>query len=241
MPNASDLYQPLLPGLKPVPALQPGICPVCRTGVKAGFSKCYPCRESSLSVVPISLSIHGELLHHHLRHYKDNPRSSVREEFTLRLAGLLELFLHYHASCLGGSIERVATVPSSRRDAPWAIVSRLQRFSGQSNPLFYNHRTKGFSVTANLRDLRILLLDDTFTSGQSLLLAHQTLIKAHAVVIGPVVLGRHVRPDYIPSKPMLECVRSAKWHPRRCCRCAGIVCDPPLRNAATSPAALFDY
>ena len=73
MANAADLFQPLLPGLKPVPALQPGICPVCRTGVRADFIKCYPCRKSSLSVVPISLSIHGELLHHHLRHYKDNP------------------------------------------------------------------------------------------------------------------------------------------------------------------------
>ena len=63
-------------------------------------------------MVPISLSIHGELLHHHLRHYKDNPRPSVRETFTLRLAGLLEMFLHYHLrSCLGSPIDRVATVP----------------------------------------------------------------------------------------------------------------------------------
>ena len=193
-------------------------------------------------MVPISLSIHGELLHHHLRHYKDNPRPSVRETFTLRLAGLLEMFLHYHLrSCLGSPIDRVATVPSRQRDAPWAIVSRLRRFSGQTNPLVYDHRTNGYSVTSDLQHLRVLLLDDTFTSGQSLFLAHQTLLEAQAVVIGSVVLGRHVRPDYVASKPMLGCVKSAKWHPTKCCRCAGIVCDPPLRNTVTSPAALFDY
>ena len=33
-------------------------------------------------MVPISLSIHGELLHHHLRHYKDNPRPSVRVRYS---------------------------------------------------------------------------------------------------------------------------------------------------------------
>lgn len=194
-----------------------------------------------MSVLPISLSIHGELLHHHLRNYKDDPRSSVRDTFTLRLAALLEVFLQYHLDpCLGASIDRVATVPSSRRDAPWAIISRLRRFSGLTNPLAYDQQTGGYEVTTGLRDMRVLLVDDTFTSGRSLFSAHRTLVDAQAVVLGPVVLGRHVRPDYPPSRPLVDCAKSYTWDETKCCRCAGVLCDPPLRSSSSSTRPLFN-
>ena len=233
-PTAEEYLQPLLPGLVPVPAVQPGVCPICRTAANDGYNDCYHCAGQTVSVIPISLSIHSELLHHHLRHYKDNPHADVRQKLTIRLAALIELFLRHHLdSCLGGPVHQVATVPSQHRDAPWGIIRWLGRFAGQTNPLTYQPEHR-FVATANLQDQRVLLVDDTFTSGQSLFAAHQALTDAGAEVAGPLVIGRHVRPDWPPSAELLQRLKSMQWSVTRCCRCAGVVYDPPLRDKPTS-------
>lgn len=185
-------------------------------------------------MVPISLSVHWELLHHHLRNYKDGLHPEVRENLTLRLAALLGVFLANHLdSCLGGHVQRVATVPSSRRDAPWQIVRRLRPVRGQTNPLTYEPE-RGITVNADVQGQRVLLVDDTFTTGKSLFSAHRALTDAGATVAGPVVLGRHIRPEWPPSKILLKRLESTRWDPTRCCRCEGITFDPPLRDDSTS-------
>ena len=234
MPTPLELLRPLRPGLIPVPAIQPGICPVCRTATKDGFDDCYLCASQTVSVVPISLSVHLGHLHHHLRNYKDHQLPDIRKRFTLRLAALLEVFLYYHLdSCLGGPVDRVATVPSIQRDAPWQIILRLTRFRGQTNPLTCKAEGE-LAVTADIREQRVLLVEDTFASGDSLFAAHQALTDAGAIVAGPVVLGRHMQPGWPPSKELLKRLESARWDSRRCCICAGITLDPPLRGDSTS-------
>lgn len=241
MTRAHEYLQPLLPGLVPVPAIQAGICPVCRTATTVGYEDCYRCSGQTLSVVPISLSIHGELLHHHLRNYKDSPRHIIRDRFTLRLAALLEVFLLSHLDrCLGGPVHRVATVPSEKRDAPWKITKLLRRFAGHTNPLRYDLRLNGYVVTTELHNQRVLLVDDTFTTGQSIFDAHQALTSAGAIVAGPVVLGRHIRPDWEPSKALLQRLEHTQWRPTECCRCAGRIFNPPLRDTPPQATALFD-
>ncbi|BAL88619.1 hypothetical protein AMIS_33990 [Actinoplanes missouriensis 431] len=56
---------------------------------------------------------------------------------------------------------------------------------------------------------RILLIDDTWTTGgraQSLAFA---LKSSGAGGVAAVVLGRHVNPDYEPAKPLINRLRSA--------------------------------
>ena len=110
----------LRPGLLPIAGIQPGVCPVCRSAPADGYPTCYECRDHRhVSVVPISMSVHPQHLHHHLRHYKDDSSAVVRQRFTLRLAALLSLFLDRHLDrCLGGPVDLIATVPSVARDAP---------------------------------------------------------------------------------------------------------------------------
>lgn len=234
MAAALPLLQPLLPGLTAVPAIQPGICRGCRTAVPGDYVVCYNCYGQDIQVVPISFSIHLRQLHHHLRNYKDGFHPEVQETLTLRLAALLGVFLANHLnSCLGGPVQHVATVPSSRRDAPWQIIRRLRRFSRQSNPLSYQ-QDSGLTVTEDVQGQRVLLVDDTFTTGKSLFSAYRTLTEAGATVAGPVVLGRHIRPEWPPSKVLLKRLESTRWDPTRCCRCEGITFDPPLRGDSTS-------
>ncbi|MCY4370277.1 MAG: hypothetical protein OXF41_12905 [bacterium] len=206
-----------------------------------GYDNCYRCSGQPVSVVPISLSIHGRLLHHHLRSYKDGPHSIVREKFTLRLAAILEVFLSFHLDgCLGGPVHRVATVPSEKRDAPWGIIKLLRRFAGQTNPLSYDRRRSRYVVTTELRNQRVLLVDDTFTTGRSIFDAYHTLTNAGAVAAGPVVLGRHIRPDWEPSKALLQRLEPTQWRPTECCRCAGELFNPPLRDTPPQATSLFD-
>lgn len=231
MTTAAELLAPLRPGLVPVPALQPGVCPVCRTGTKDGFDDCYRCSGSPHRVLPISMSVHGELLHHHLRNYKDGPNEAIRSKFTIRLAALVETFLSNHLDrCLGGGVDLVATVPSPRRDAPWAIVSRLQRFNGFSNVLACDP-SGALSVDPAVAGRRVLLLDDTFTTGSSILSAAALLVRNGATIVGPVVVGRHFRPAYEASQALAKCLEARPWLPDRCGICGGEVCNPPLRSS----------
>lgn len=231
MTTAAELLAPLRPGLVPVPAHQPGLCPVCRTGTKDGFDDCYRCAGSPHRVLPISMSVHGELLHHHLRNYKDGPNEAIRAKFTLRLAALVETFLSNHLDrCLGGNVDLVATVPSARRDAPWAIVSRLQRFDGFTNVLTCDP-SGTLSADPAVAGERVLLLDDTFTTGSSIRPAADLLVRCGATVVGPVVIGRHFRPAYQASQALAKCLENRQWLPDRCGICAGEICNPPLRSS----------
>ncbi len=242
MATALEWLQPLRPGLVAVPAVQPGICACCRTAVHVPYNECRLCRPQlannpPMSVLPISLSVHGGLLHDHLRNYKDGL-PEVRADRTMRLAALLETFLQHHLdSCLGGKVEHVATVASRHRDAPWAIVSKLRRFSGYSNVLRWQPErdgSGGLRADAYIRGKRVLLLDDTFTSGQSIFNASTVLSDAGATVLGPLVIGRHVRPNYGASPDLLRRLREVPWNETKCGRCHGVVCVPPLRDPPIS-------
>lgn len=229
MRTAEDFLQKLRQGLIPVPSIQPGVCRVCH-GACLGFDTCYSCSNfpSEFSVVPISFSVQDGFFHHHLRHYKGSPRPEIRDEFTHRLAALLVIFLRNHQNkCLGGTVDLVATVPSTNRDSAWQIVRRLHQFADQENPI---SRTpgKGLAVANWARGKRVLLVDDTFTSGSSLYSAFEALMRVDAKVVGPVVLGRHIRPDQPRRQELLQRMKAMEWDDSKCCRCASSNFDPPL-------------
>ena len=79
-------------GLVPIAAAQPLVCSTCRSGANPGYERCYQCEHAGiLKVLPISMSIHGEALHHRLRNYKDGD-TQQKLEYTMQIAALLLLF-----------------------------------------------------------------------------------------------------------------------------------------------------
>lgn len=239
MADANRLLLQLRPGLVPVPAAgQPGICRFCHSSCDPDYGQCYPCLEADRSVgaaeiLPISMSVDGDLLHRHLRGYKDDRDPQVRQRMTTRLAGLLAVFLSHHQECLG-EFDTVCAVPSAERIAPEFIINRIpslrdkhERALATSGPGGHSDlRSDRFTVTRAVDGERVLLFDDTFTRGGSVFSAATALSDAGATVVGPLVIGRHVRPNFAPSEAMMSWLKGRSWDERRCCRCAGEFQNP---------------
>lgn len=239
MATAAELLLPLRPGLVPVPAAeQPGVCGICHSGCDPSYDQCYPCREAvqllgAGEVLPISMSIEGGLLHHYLRGYKDGRNAEVQTRMSVRLAALVAIFFHNHGRCVG-DFDSVVSVPSPSRTAIEAIVQRLPSLRDRYRPALQvtgmgakgDLRADRFRLTRGARGEAVLVLDDTFTRGPTLFSAVAALRQAGAAVVGPVVIGRHVRPEWAPSRELLGWLDGRSWDEKRCCRCDGERADP---------------
>lgn len=217
----------LRPGLIPIAGAQPGVCGRCRSGKNAGYPHCYPCSSQGIvTVLPISMSVHGGPLHSRLRHYKDG-NDEQKLDFSLQLAALLGLFLRFHANCIGGMPDIVTTVCSSQRDAPRAIVRKLRSLRDSHLPLRFigTSDQPRYEASEEFRGQRVLLIDDTFTRGRSITAAYRALVDVGATILTPLVLGRHVRPDFPTSEPLLSCLLQHRWSLDRCGICQPIDCE----------------
>lgn len=214
------------------------MCPFCHGACDPEYGQCYQCLTAERSVgavdiLPISMSLDGGLLHAHLRGYKDNRSAAVRARMSRRLAALLAVFVEHHRMCIG-SFDSVVGVPSATRSAVASIVAQATSVRDVYRPALSavpgagkdELRAGRFEVTRSVADERLLVLDDTFTSGATLFSGVAALREAGAVVVGPVVLGRHVQPGWPPSRRLLSWLGNRPWDERRCCRCGGELENP---------------
>ncbi len=211
---------------------QLGICPVCHSSRNDDFATCYPCAQAAYldppAVLPVTMSVAGRAVHHHLRMYKDSPDDATRERLGTRLAALLSLFMEKHADCIG-EWDVVTCVPSPARVALAPVVAKLKRFYQRDEQLLRSRAGTGdrtldpdqFEVARVLDGVQVLLLDDTLTTGAKLFSAVAALRAAGATVVGPVVLGRHVQTSWGPSEEMMSWLGERTWDEDRCARCDG--------------------
>lgn len=227
----------LRPGLVPVPIAQVGVCRLCHSGVNPGYQVCYPCHSAGFlspqEIVPITMSVERGLLHDHLRGYKDDIADDARRQKTNRLAALTSMFLGRHGDCLG-PFDSVVTVPSDRRDAAVDIVDSVRRLRARHAPALEATSVDvdraldpgRFRVTRSVAGERVLIFDDTFTTGASVFSAAAALRSAGAEVADILCVGRHVRRSFGPSAEMLSWLEGRPWWDERCVRCDGERRDP---------------
>ncbi len=199
----------------PVPAPPGRWCAVCRGPAPPGRGMCFQCElhrecaQDSLAdlVVPVTFAIKGSPVAGHLWQYKSAmPQPRSREDAGRLLRALLLLFLHDHGPCLWRAAgiagpTQLAVVPTGRGrsgphplrllvqaylDLPWAGLTAGpgQRRERDLDPARY--------AAATRPGARILLLDDTWTTGSSAQSAAMALRLAGAGTVVTVVLGRHV-------------------------------------------------
>lgn len=169
-----------------------------------------PCRR----VVPLSLYSVGDPLHDLLRRYKDGASAVARRHHQALVGALAARFLWEHRSCLlAGSArpwDALTTVPSTSgrgsragrrphplvealRMVPYLAARHRELLAWTGLALGHNRASDGaFEVTAAVGGARILLLDDTYTSGARAQSAASALALAGAEVLAVVVVGRVV-------------------------------------------------
>jgi hypothetical protein len=192
-------------------------------------------RRPCQTVVPISLStIPGEL-HGVLRRYKDArcPRQRARDGKAI--VELVARFLRRHEACLAGegeAFDLLTTVPSSRgrpgphpliqaiRIDPW-LAARHQELLARGPARLGHARASdlGFSLSRPVDGARILLLDDTWTTGARAQSAASALQSHGARVVAIVVVGRLVDPAHSPlARRWWRDQAAAPFNLDRCCQ-----------------------
>lgn len=215
MATLAELTDPYAGSLRPVPPPGAGVCDVCHGGPNGGFVRCWSCEDSIdrvrypvTQVLPISLmtTSGNDQLYHLLRSYK---RFSGTPMQIARVAGLIGRHLANHAGCLTGDDgwDTVTTVPSTRgkTDHPLVKAVRGLRHLGpdyeellepDQGPFERHARDDMFKPKSNLDGRRVLLIDDTFTSGSRVQSAASALGQAGAEVVAALVVGRVINPSY---------------------------------------------
>ena len=239
----------------------PGVCAVCRGPAGPDRPVCFCCAAvagalaSPLApVVPISTCRIPGPLYSVLRDYKDSPVSDARRHHGRWLSVLLSTFLAAHRSCLdelgGGRLDVTVAVPPTSRpgEAPlhalagpaWSrgLLVRGAGLLGHLRPSVH-----GFEVPAGERDAvdgtRVLLIDDTLTTGARVQSAAAGLRSAGALAVVAVVVGRVVRPELNPRHAAYWArARAEEFSLGRCSipGCPGGGTDPADPGRAADPA-----
>ena len=224
MADSAPFTDPHLGSYRPVPAAGPGVCLVCHSGPPPGRDICHSCSFTMAQVsyptrhvVPVSLYQTPGELWHVLRQYKDGsgPASGL---LAVQVAAMLAQFTASHLPCLrtllGGGPDLVATVPSTRsgqREAghPLETVVRAVVSLARLRAPLLAPGTAGtghnqpdddaFQPTRKLSGERVLLIDDTFTTGARVQSAASALRRGGAAAVAAVTLGRVIWPDWNPN------------------------------------------
>jgi hypothetical protein len=164
--------------------------------------------------VPISLYEVGHQLHHQLRHYKGEP-SEMSRSFLIKTAAILGYFLQLHSDCIseaaGGPWDLITSVPSStEREGEHPLVRAIKLLPdirdeyvpllrrGEQPMTHVLASDEGFEPIRELDGERIVLIDDTFTSGARAQSAASALNNAGATVAAIVPIGRVITPSFGP-------------------------------------------
>ncbi len=215
MATLAELTDPYTASLRAVPPPSPGVCDVCHSGPNGNFSRCWSCSDAIervtypvTQVLPISLmtTSGNDQLYHLLRSYKGFRGTAMQ---IARVAGLIGRYLAEHAECLVGDKgwDVVTTVPSTRGKTDHPLVKAVRGLRGlrddhaellksHRGPFTREARDDMFVAVDDLDDCRVLLIDDTFASGARVQSAASALGQAGADVVGALVVGRVISPEY---------------------------------------------
>ena len=233
MATVADYAGPLASICVEVPPAGDGVCDVCHSAPNPGYSRCYSCNQVMQQVthpcsrvVPISLYEIPSQLYRELAGYKRSNEPAIRAQSSLRVISILCHFLWLHRTCIaestGGDWSIITGVPSStdRGTGEHPLIRALQLVPSayaeyedllKRGPASIGHNRAsddGYVARRPLSGERVLVIDDTFTSGARSQSAASALAQAEAEVVAIVVVGRVINPGFSPTT-------KAFWEERR--------------------------
>lgn len=206
--------------LVPIPADAPDVCPLCRSGRIGPGQLCWSCTRTSAQVnnpcdliIPISYYTTPSPLRDRMHAYKEDADPAVRKEQARIVAAVLARYVaEHHAALIArcGEWDAVVAVPSTHHDGAPALQTAIEanfpyalgpfaRYLARGPDVMKPHQASPnkfvLTVDEGLTGRRVLLVDDTFTTGASIHSAHDALVAAGATVIAAVVVTRKINPD----------------------------------------------
>ncbi len=198
----------------------PSLCACCRGPAGPGCSRCYQCDLAAQClagllpdvVVPIAYAVKGGEHARNLWFYKSGHLGSAPA--AAALAALLLVFLHDHGPCAWRAASmaaptHLALVPSGRGRpgphplrslaAPYLVLPQAALSLRARDDQQIRDLDPGRFRAQRLPGARVVLLDDTWTSGASAVSATAALKLAGASSVAVIVLGRHVAAS--PAQP----------------------------------------
>jgi Phosphoribosyl transferase domain len=245
MATAAQYTDPYLQTYTQVPAAGSGVCAVCHSGPGPGHATCYSCAEvmrqvshPTTNVIPISLYTLNSQLWHVLRFYKDGSGRSAQLH-AMQVAAIIARFAAQHLPCvagvLGGDLTVVTSVPSTRspprpgRHPLETAITRVGTLASLYAPLLgrgpahVDHNqadNDAFTVAARLTGQRVLIIDDTFTTGARLQSAVSALRRNGASAVAAVVVGRVISPEWNDNcRRIWDQARESQFSFDECCLC----------------------
>jgi len=236
--DVRDLTDPYLATFTPVPPVAASVCEVCHGAPNPGWARCWSCDQTIgrvtrplMRVVPITLCARMGPMHYLLRNYKDGS-ADLQRRLRPRVAALLARFLQHHGRCVGAwdgitivpsSVGRVGRHPLAEtiEMVPELAATRTELLAVGRRPAGHLVASdEGFTVTTQVRGRRVLLVDDTFTSGAEVQSAASALQAAGATIPAAVVIGRYIKPEFNQAAADLwERARARPFTFDRCCIC----------------------
>lgn len=217
----------------------PAVCRVCHGGTTASSAMCPTCRDVSrqlghplVQVTPISLVTGDGGLYRALRQYKSGEPMVARNQVRA-LGALLTLFLRRHLACFApDGVDTVLVVPSQDRGRPpphplLAVLDGVPDIPPASpllraGPGSLDHRApaaEGYVCDEPVEGRKVLLVDDTYTTGAHLQSAANALTAAGAQVVHPLAVGRYVQPNWPASQPIMAWTNRHRWSADACAHC----------------------
>lgn len=246
MASVFDLSEPYRNHLIPVLPPGPGVCAVCWTAVSPDFRLCFQCNQARSSfrqgladaVVPVALAVKREQLAHELWHYKYDVDGNVRFRLTTRLAAILWRFLGQHETHIAEAVGTpefniVTTVPGTQpREEVHPLEHIVGKLVGQTKDRYEPLLVRGRGSAAAKHSLaadryaaarslldgpRVLLIDDTWTTGGNAQSAALALRSAGAEKVAIVVIGRHFDRAFGDCETYYRQARSTSFTWDACC------------------------
>ncbi len=234
--------------LCPLPPAVDGVCVVCRGRTNPGWERCWKCDNEALTVGPgtadavafVALAPEEgsqRQFAHELYAYKSRGGSP---RLITGLGSVLWRWLGAHEDCLASAcdvsaFDIITTVPSSSSgrtgDHPLVkvvsgvVVGSQERYKRLLFPSDVDVERREFSgrrfnALGDLTGLRVLLIDDTWTTGAHMLGAAGALKKLGAQAVGGVALGRWYHPSQSRNATVEEARRGLAWTWDTCMLCA---------------------
>lgn len=236
MPTVAELSDPLANVMLSPAAAHAPRCSTCWTFVDRGFDRCYVCANQPnalAAVLPVAYSVGGEQYHRALRAYKDGHSEQVRRRLTAQLAAVLWRFLRRHEDHVAAAagvegFDVITVVPShsvERDEARGQLRDLVGRLCGQTRERYERllQPTDGggaerridpgrYRAGRKVDGERVLLVDDTWTTGSRAQSAAVALRDAGAREVVLVVLGRHINRGFGANDRWLrELPRTFDW------------------------------